>query len=166
MIGSSNPNAMKWFVLYVRSNNEKKVAQAFDKLEIENYAPHRTEVRQWSDRKKKVQVPLFKSYVFVRLRESERNRVFEVPGVVRYLFWLGKPAVVRDVEIDVIKNWIDGDEVDDFVLSHFSPGDQIQIKKGPMKDQQAIIQQIDAINIRLILVDMGVVLSAKLKEIL
>ena len=157
---------MNWFVLYVKSNNEKKVATAFGNMNIEHYAPHTTEIRQWSDRKKKVEVPLFKSYVFVKLNEKERNRVFDVPGVVRYLFWLGKPAIVRDAEIEVIKEWLESDKINDFELAQFSPGDRVQVKKGPMKDQKAIIQHIDATKVRLLLVEMGVVLTAKVKEVL
>jgi transcription antitermination factor NusG len=61
-------------------------------------------VRQWSDRKKKVVVPLFNSYVFVQVADSDRSLVFQSVGAVRYLFWLGKPAIVRDEEIGTIKS--------------------------------------------------------------
>ncbi len=90
---------MTWFVLYVKPQNEIKVGKALTALGIEVFCPTKKEVRQWSDRKKTVEVPLFKSYVFVKLEAQNRNQVFSVPGVVRYLFWLGKPAVVRDEEI-------------------------------------------------------------------
>ena len=157
---------MNWFVLYVKSNTEKKVASTLAKLELETYAPHVTEIRQWSDRKKKVDVPLFKSYVFVKLEETQRNRVFDVPGVVRYLFWLGKPARVRDREIDVIKDWIDNDAVENLVLSQFATGDHVMIKRGPLKDKEAIIEHIDTTNVRLTLLDMGVVVCAKINKVL
>ena len=94
---------MNWYVLYVQSRKEKKVAEMLQEMKVQVYCPHIKEIRQWSDRKKTIESPLFKSYVFVRLQDRERQLVFGVPGVVRYLFWLGKPAVVRDEEIQAIK---------------------------------------------------------------
>ena len=92
---------MNWYVVYTKPKWEKKVAEQLTQRGIECYCPIVTEVRQWSDRKKKVEVPLFNSYVFVRLAEVDRNLVFQSSGVVRYLFWLAKPAIVRDEEISV-----------------------------------------------------------------
>jgi transcriptional antiterminator RfaH len=86
---------MNWLVLYTKPKNEVKVAERLAAAGITVYCPLVTSLRQWSDRKKKVTLPLFSSYVFVQLAEVQRAAVFEVPGVVRYLFWLGKPAVVQ-----------------------------------------------------------------------
>lgn len=66
-----------------------------------------TEVKQWSDRKKRVQVPLISNYVFVQLEDKEREKVFAVNGVIRYLYWLGKPALVRDEEIKALQQALD-----------------------------------------------------------
>ncbi|MDT0651627.1 UpxY family transcription antiterminator, partial [Autumnicola edwardsiae] len=90
---------MQWYVLYTKPKWELKVYENLQKKDIKAYCPTVTEVKQWSDRKKKITAPLFRSYIFVYLAEKERSEVFEVPGVVRYLYWLGKPAIVRDVEI-------------------------------------------------------------------
>ena len=79
---------MPWYVLYTKSRQEKKVTEALNLLGVNAYCPVVTTMKQWSDRKKKVEEPLIKSYVFVNLEESNRDIVFEVPGVVRYLFWL------------------------------------------------------------------------------
>ena len=90
---------MPWYVIYTQPRNEKKVAERLENIGITAYCPLVTQIRQWSDRKKKVQVPLINSYVFVNVSEKEREQVFQVSGIVRFLFWLGKPAVVRDEEI-------------------------------------------------------------------
>lgn len=66
-----------------------------------------TKIQQRSDRKVKVEVPLFNNYIFVQLLEKDRNLIFDSPGVVRYLFWLGKHAIVKDHEIATIKEWLD-----------------------------------------------------------
>ena len=94
---------MNWYVLYTKPKWEKKVAEQLNEKGIECYCPLIIKVKQWSDRKKKVEVPLFNSYVFVQIEDANRNSVFVSNGVVRYLFWLGKPAIVRDEEIDILK---------------------------------------------------------------
>ena len=94
---------MNWFVIYTKPQQELKVLERLQKINIEAYCPVVEEIRQWSDRKKKIVVPLIKSYVFVRLHLEERSKVFEIPGVVRYLFWMGNPAIVYDHEINALK---------------------------------------------------------------
>ncbi|XOV91191.1 MAG: transcription termination/antitermination NusG family protein [Bacteroidota bacterium] len=73
-----------WYVLYTRPRNEKKVIQRLEN-EFEVFCPLVTTKRQWSDRKKKVSEPLFRSYVFVKVTEAERQDVLRTPGVVCYI---------------------------------------------------------------------------------
>lgn len=156
---------MNWYVLYVKPKSEKKVAEMLQKMQIEVYCPLIKEVRQWSDRKKTIENVLFKSYVFVRLTDRERHRVFGVPGVVRYLFWLGKPAIVRDEEIQTIEKWLNDDDIADISLSKLIPGDELYIKNGILKDQKAIIQKVGKKRIRLVIPGLGVVLNARIKDV-
>ena len=93
---------MPWFVLITKPRSEKKVADRLVKNGLEVCCPLKTEIRQWSDRKKKVEVPLLPSMVLVQLDDADRNVVFQTPGVLRYLFWLGKPAVVSDKEVEIL----------------------------------------------------------------
>ena len=88
-----------WYVLYTKPRNEIKVFQRLSVLGIKAYTPTSIEVRQWSDRKKKVSVPLLPSMVLVQLKEQDTDLVFNIPGVVRYLFDNGKRAVVLDAEV-------------------------------------------------------------------
>ncbi len=83
---------MNWYVVYTKPKWEKKVAEQLKNAGVECYCPLIVKIHQWSDRKKKVEVPLFNSYVFVRLAEEDRNLVFQSTGAVRYLFWLGKAS--------------------------------------------------------------------------
>lgn len=156
---------MNWYVIYVKPQNEKKVADTLQKMHVEVFCPMIKETKYWSDRKKVVETPLFKSYVFVKLLEKHRGIVFGAPGVVRYLFWLRKPAVVRDEEIEVIKKWMKDDAVDALELSKLVPGNEIIIKKGLFKDLEGIIQRVEKKELSLILKDMGVVVHAKIKEL-
>ena len=157
---------MQWYVLYTKSKAEIKTAGRLNDLGIEVYCPVITEVRQWSDRKKKVTVPLFRSYVFVRLEPKNRNLVFDAPGVISYLFWLGERAVVKDEEIKVIRQWLDNDEVDEAKIDALNAGDRITISKGAFKDKEAIIKEVGKKTLRLILPELGCVLQVKINEVL
>ena len=157
---------MNWYVIYTKPQNEIKVASALEKMGITTFCPVQTEIRQWSDRKKKVKIPLFKSYVFVQLEEIERNLVFSVPGAVRYLFWLGKPAVVKDTEIETIRKWLNSDDIDVLLLEKYTVGDEITIERGLLKNQRAVVERIQKKKLRLVLKDIGMVVSARFKDVL
>jgi len=132
---------------------------------IEVYCPMVSEVRQWSDRKKIVNTPLFTSYVFVKLKEKDREQVFEVPGVVRYLFWLGKPANVKEDEIQTIRNWVEDDNVMEMTVADFSPGDRMTIPKGVFKDQEGLIKDVGKNKMRLVLLGLGCTVTVKIREV-
>ena len=153
----------KWYVVYTKPKWEKKVAEQLKNSGIECYCPLITQVRQWSDRKKKVEVPLFNSYVFVQLPEAERNKVFQSVGVVRYLFWLGKPAIVRDEEISIIKKWMNTSDCIDVTVGAYQIGDAIQLESGPFSNQKAIVQEVTKTHYILVLESLGCVLKMKLK---
>lgn len=93
----------KWQIVLTKTNCEKKVAGYFAKKGIEHYWPLNT-YRSFSKNPAKVQQePLFKSYVFVRIIESQVNQVLKTPGVLNFVYWLNKPAVVKDLEIETIR---------------------------------------------------------------
>ena len=154
---------MNWYVIYTKPKWEKKVAEQLAEAGIDCYCPLITQIRQWSDRKKKVEVPLFNSYVFVQLDESERNSVFQSAGVVRYLFWLGKPAIVRHEEIEVIKKWINATDAADIMVDRYKIGDAIQLESGPFSAQKAIVQEVTNTYYVLVLESLGCVLKMKIK---
>ena len=158
--------SMNWYALYTKPRWERKVANALEEIGIETYCPVTTEVRQWSDRKKKVTTPLFKSYVFVQLEEKDRAKVFEVPGVVQYIFWLGKPAVIQDREIEVIKEWLEDGQAETIEVGDLSPGDRINIASGSFKGKDAVVQKVGKKRLKLILKSLGLVVNVKASEAL
>ena len=95
-------NALKWYAVYTRSRFEKKAAERLAEQGIEAYVPLQRVMRQWSDRRKPVLEPAFRSYVFVRINHLHYYKVLDTPGIVRYVFFDGKPAVVRDEEIETL----------------------------------------------------------------
>ena len=150
---------MNWYVVYTKPKWEKKVAEQLKNRGVECYCPLITQVRQWSDRKKKVQVPLFNSYVFVQLEESDRNLVFQSVGVVRYLFWLGNPAIVRNEEIEVIKKWLNESNDCEVTVGPYQIGDKVKLESGPFASQEAIVKEVNKTHYLLVLESLGCVLK-------
>jgi transcription antitermination factor NusG len=145
---------MKWFVLYTKHNFELRVAEGIIAIGIQAYCPTFTQIKQYSDRKKKVQKPLLPSYVLVQLSEQDRPKVFAIPGVVRYLFWLGKPAVVREEEIELLRNNLKG-VFDDVKISKLSIGKEYTIPSGPLKGQKGTVLDVLKNTLRLELPSLG-----------
>lgn len=152
-----------WYVVYTKPKWEKKVAERLNEIGIECYCPLITQVKQWSDRKKKTEVPLFNSYVFVHLEDVTRNSVFQISGVVRYLFWLGKPAIVKDEEINIIKISLKAPNISDISVSSIQVGDRIKLETGVFTNQNAVVQEISNTYYTLVLESLGCVLKIKYK---
>ncbi|MCC9061763.1 MULTISPECIES: UpxY family transcription antiterminator [Flavobacterium] len=152
-----------WYVVYTKPKWEKKVAEKLNEIGIECYCPLIIQIKQWTDRKKKIEVPLFNSYVFVQLEDGDRNSVFQISGVVRYLFWLGKPAIVRDEEINIIKTSLASPNLSDVSVSSIQVGDRIKLESGAFSNQDAIVQEISNTYYTLVLESLGCVLKIKYK---
>jgi len=96
----------KWYAVYTKPRWEKKVDATLLKKGIESWCPLQKVQRQWSDRKKVIEEPLFKSYVFVHIDDDERVDVLRTDGVLNYVYHLSKPAVIRQEEIDIVKAYL------------------------------------------------------------
>ena len=152
---------MNWYVIYTKSRSEKKVAERLSGLGYEVYCPLRKEVRVWSDRKKTVEVPVFSSYVFIRVDEIQRYKVLEEPGVVNFVFWLGKPAVVRPNEIDNIRSFLDSyDNVRSRGIE-VRTGDSVRVSFGQLKDKSGVVTEVRSQTVVLQLEGIGFELFAE-----
>jgi transcription antitermination factor NusG len=151
---------MKWFVIYTKPQFEVKVAQGLEAIGIRAYCPVYTEIKQYSDRKKKIEKPLLRSYVLVQLEDKNREKVFEISGVVRYVFWLGKPAVVREEEIELMKNTMAG-VYESISISQLHKGAAYTIPEGPFKGQNGKIIDLLKNRIKLELPSLGVLVTLK-----
>ena len=96
----------RWHVIYTKSKWEKKVEGLLLNANIESWCPVQKRERQWSDRKKIIEEPLFRSYVFVRINKEEHTKVLSTMGVVNFLYFEKKPAIIRDNEIETIKKYL------------------------------------------------------------
>ena len=152
----------KWFVIYTKVNQEIKVAEQLNLINILSYCPTVKIVKQYSDRKKKILKPLIPSYVFVFIEEGKRNDVFSVLGVVRYMFWLGKPALVREREIELMKYYLNG-EYQEVLLSNFKKGQFHRISEGVFTGKIGQVIEVQKNKMRLQLEGLGMVVNLKLK---
>jgi transcription antitermination factor NusG len=117
----------QWYVIYTRARSEKKVYERLLDEQFECYLPTYKALRQWSDRKKLVELPLFNSYIFVKVMESELASVLKVFGVVKFVHYVDKPAVVRQKEIDGIREFLRQTEG---YRIRVQKGDKVQISTG------------------------------------
>jgi transcriptional antiterminator RfaH len=154
---------MNWYVVYTKPKWEKKVAEKLNEIGITAYCPLVEKIKQWSDRKKRINSPLFNSYIFVQIQENERNKIFGVLGVVRYLFWLGKPAIVKNFEIENIKRWLSTSLDYDFFVEEFKTGDKIILKSGLFASQSAIVEEVKQNQYIMILESLGYILKVERK---
>lgn len=127
----------EWHVIYSKPRSEKKVDIALQSKGIISWCPLNKVRKQWSDRVKIVEEPLFKSYVFVYIDfEKEREIIKHTPGFLQFVYYLGKPAVVKEKEVEEIKSYLCLDDVKIKVsaLEKFNINDEVIVSRGVFKD--------------------------------
>ncbi len=133
-----------WHVAYVHARSEKKVAERLVKLQIIHFLPLIKTVRQWSDRKKTVSIPLFNGYIFVFGTTETLTRIRMIAGVVNYIYADGKPAVIAEKEISMIRQFVESGIPLVSADDTFSAGEKVRITGGPL--QNTIGELVDVRN--------------------
>ena len=151
-------NAKKWFVLCTKPRNELKVTERLTRIGVEVYTPTKIEVRQWSDRKKKVTIPLLPSMVLVKLLAKEVDVVFDVPGAVRFLFEHGKRASVSDEEVLAMKSYLQ--MLVEKESKTLAVGDLVKV---PLLEQEAILLSVKGKKCLAQLKKLGAIVSFQLQ---
>lgn len=124
----------KWLVFYTKSRAEKKTLEYLVKFGFDAWLPLHKVLRQWSDRKKKIEVPLFNSYIFVRDIEANISKILKVPGISWNIRHNGIPAFLRMAEQETIKRFIDtGLTMEIGTTQDLIKGDRVKIMDGPLK---------------------------------
>jgi transcription antitermination factor NusG len=152
--------SLKWYAVYTRPRWEKKVNGLLLEKEIESYCPLNKVRRKWSDRIKIIEEPLFKSYVFVKIADENRSKVRMTHGVVNFVYWNGKPAIIKEKEIQTIKRFLDEYENVEVVKMDFEPEDRVRVISGPMMDQEGKIIEVKNKTVKLCIDSLGYMLIA------
>lgn len=136
------PTAPVWYAAYTHSRAEKQVACDLAKLGIDHYLPLILTLRQWSDRKKKVLVPLIRSYIFVHITPKEQYTVTEVPGVVRIVHFCGQPVPIPYWQIRNLKILLGAAVPISTNFKDYEKGEEVQIVEGSLKGLRGKILHI------------------------
>ncbi len=118
-----------WYVIYTKPRHELKVNERLNSMGIKSYCPTIIKISQWSDRKKKITTPALPSILFVHISESNRNIVFDCPGVVRYMFFDKKIVSVPQKEIDILKNHLEGKNCLNVSSSQVNVGNTLKLER-------------------------------------
>ena len=153
-LASDNPKS--WYALYTKSRNEKKAFESLISAGIEAYLPLIKTLKQWSDRKKWVEEPLFRSYIFVYIDKLEYFKVLNIYGIVRYITFEGKAVPIPENQIQAIKQYVGEDFEPIDGIKDFHIGDKVEVIKGSLiglqgrlisiKNKQKVKIEIEAIS--------------------
>lgn len=152
----SNGLIPKWYAVYTRPRFEKQVYERLTEQGIEAYLPLVKTMRQWSDRKKMVEIPLFSSYVFVHIDRRQYDPVLHTHGVVKYVSFEGKAATIPPEQIDNLKIIVNSNEKVETTWEKRKKGDRVMVTAGPLKglrgelitdgDRRKVLVRIDKID--------------------
>lgn len=151
---------LNWYAVNTRPRCEKKVALILDTKGIENYCPLNKVVKQWSDRKKVILEPIFKCYVFVKVQEDKKWDLKRIDGILNYVYWLGKPAKIKEEEISTIKKFLH--EFSDVNVEQigFQINQKVRIRQGILMNYEGILLELSGNRAFVKIESMGLQLSA------
>lgn len=150
----------KWLAVYTRPRWEKKVNQLLAEKGIESYCPLNKIRRKWSDRYKIIEEPLFKSYVFVKVSEDERKDVRLTNGAINFVYWDGKPAVIKEREIAAIRRFLDEYEHVEARQVEIKVSQRVRITNGTLMDQQGTVLDVRKKTVKVAIDSLGYILIA------
>lgn len=154
----------KWYAVYTKPRWEKKVAELLSKQKIENYCPLNTVIKKWSDRKKKVSEPLFTSYVFVRATEQQHLQVKKTDGIINLLYWLNTPAVIKDREIEAIRDFLNEYKNVRLEKTFVNVNDMVRILRGPLTHYEGNVVGVKSNTVKVVLPSLGYLMVAEVEK--
>ena len=136
------------------------MANILESKGIENYCPLNKVVRQWSDRKKIVFEPIFRGYVFVKTEEEKKWDIKKIPGIINYVYWLGKPAKIKEEEINTIRKFLH--EFDDVQVEQIGlqVNQKVRVRQGILMNYEGILLEVSGNRAFVKIESMGLQLSA------
>ncbi len=154
----------QWYAVYTRPRWEKKVAGLLTKKGIENYCPLNKIVRQWADRKKTVYEPLFTSYVFVKASVTDMTQIRQTDGILNFVYWVGKPAVIKNEEIEIIKDLLNNYWNVGLEKIQVNINDNVKIIHGPLLSREGKVIEVMNNSIKVLLPSLGFALIAHVQR--
>jgi transcription antitermination factor NusG len=153
----------KWYAVYTKPRWEKKVSDLLTRKAVENYCPLNRVVRQWADRRKTIMEPLFNSYVFVNATDAEHVSIKNTDGVLSFVHWIGKPAVIRDEEIHELKRFLRDHDNIKLEKVTVNLNDKVVINSGPLMFMEGEVIEVKKKSIKVFLPSLGYAMTAEVK---
>ncbi len=154
----------RWLAVYTRPRWEKKVTRLLEEKGIECYCPLNKIRRKWSDRIKVVEEPLFKSYVFVKIADEHRLPVRTTAGVINFVYWDGKPAVIKEKEIAAIKRFLDEYENVEAYPVDIKVNQRVRITNGSFMDLEGKVVELKGKFVKVVIDSLGYLLVAYIEK--
>jgi len=124
---------LKWYPVCTYPKAEKIACQALTNKGFETFLPLQRQLKQWSDRKKWVEEPLIKSYLFLRIKENDRTEVLMTRGIARFIFFSGKVTSMPDRQIVDLKMLVASSADLEITEEKIAPGEKVIVRAGPLK---------------------------------
>lgn len=121
-----------WYAVYVKSRSEKRVAAEFDAYGIEYYLPLIKKLKTWSDRKKMIEEPLFRSYIFVHIEQKDYYKVVYTFNVLKYISFEGRAVPIRPQQIEAIKYYLNEKDPENIENQKWEEGRKVEVISGSM----------------------------------
>lgn len=151
-----------WYAVYTKPRWEKKVFALLSEKGFTTYCPLHKVRRRWSDRYKVIEEPVFKSYVFINITEEEIKKVRQVDGVVNFVYWNDRPAIIRNEEIGLIKRFLNEFDFIEASPVELRPEQRVKIMNGVLMDEEGVVVRSDRNKVEVVLYSLGFRLTAHL----
>jgi transcription antitermination factor NusG len=135
-----SPETVPWYALTVKHQHEKTIEAALVYKGFEAFSPMYRSRRQWSDRTKEIELPLFSGYIFCRFPYGAKARVLNTPAVSHVVAFGGRPAAVADADIEAIRAIVNS-ELPVRPWPHLKPGDRVRVERGPLRGVEGVLVQ-------------------------
>ncbi|MBP7283970.1 MAG: UpxY family transcription antiterminator [Leptospiraceae bacterium] len=144
-ISHLEPSLLNWYAVYTKPRTEKKLKEALTKKKIESFLPLISEKKKWSDRYKVVATPMFASYLFVKIDYGQDSiRVLQEPASVQFVHYNGKPAVIEEEDIEMIRSFLEEypDKIKIEQEAKLRKGNILEIKQGPFAGRKVTVEKV------------------------
>jgi len=161
---TSQESQLPWLVIYTKPRQEKKLAERLQQAGYTVYCPTQRIKKRWSDRWKWIEQPLFTSHIFIQIDPERRDAIYFVPGFVRFLFWLKRPAQVRPKEIETLKRWLNDFAPESMTLQKLEPGQRTTLLSGPFQGQEGVVKEMKPERAQLYLEELQILIEVDLTK--
>ena len=153
-----------WYAVYTRAKWEKKVSNLLSKHQVENFCPLNKVIKQWADRKKTLYQPLFTCYVFVHVANDEHIKVKQTDGILNFVHWQGKPAIIKDEEIEALKNFLNLHQNVSLEKINVNVNDKVKIISGALTMKEGNVLEVRQNSVKVLLPSLGYALVAEVSK--